>query len=510
MQLLSNFSMRPRIIIKVMDMLQRQTLSKMIKLAVVMIFFITTTSFVKQDEIITNSQQDLIDLRSTNNIEEYDSSVIKVNDPISSEKYKNQVRCIRDFMIDNHVYYEAQNIDEITNSYNKLLNDSQNKTVLDLSLDLMKVISKYKQGHVSLNAVYTARPSVVIQKINGKYYIIGTTDKYKNLIGSEVISINNIKIKDVLDRLEDYAIGENESLRNCTKNSFLNNHEILKKENVMTETKNIYELKTGDKIIKLDIPFEESKDFIVSKLKINGRKTDLLKYNQKTDKNEEYNITKPLSYPVDVNRLHYIETKENNLILRYNSCTENDNYKIEKFTKDVCDKLDNNNFSNIIIDLRYNSGGNSSYIFDIYRKMLAYQRANPKTKIKVLVSDETYSAAGDCALLFVKNFHNVEVIGKNSGFPVLTSAGNVEGLYTRDTYIGINYCTTVFRQHYEYVDSYLFNYMNFDFDRNTMTPDFHAEKSYADYMIGNDPAMNYALREEGNSSLLDKIKGLFN
>ena len=224
-----------RIIIKVMDMLQRQTLSKKIKLVVVMIFFITTTSFVSQDEIITTSQQDLIDLNNTNNIEEYDSSVIKGNNPISSEKYKNQVRCIRDFMNDNHVYYEAQNIDEITNSYNKLLNDSENKTALDLSLDLMKVISKYKQGHVSLNTVYTARPSVFIQKSNGKYYIIGTTDQYKKLIGSEVISINNIKIKDVLNRLEDYAIGENESFRNLTKNSLLNNHEILKKENVMTE-----------------------------------------------------------------------------------------------------------------------------------------------------------------------------------------------------------------------------------------------------------------------------------
>ena len=139
---------------------------------------------------------------------------------------------------------------------------------------------------------------------------------------------------------------------------------------------------------------------------------------------------------------------------------------------------------------------------------MAYQGANPKTKIKVLVSDGTYSAAGDCALLFLKNFHNVEVIGKDSGFPVLTSAGNVEYAYTRDTYIGINYCTTVFRQHYENVDSYLFNYMNFDFDRNTMTPDFHAEKSFADYMIGNDPAMNYALRDEGDNSLFDKIKNL--
>lgn len=487
-------------------MLQRQTLSKMIKLAVVMIFFITTTSFVKQDEMVKISQQDLIDLRSTNNIEEYDSSVIKVNDPISSEKYKNQVRCIRDFMIDNHVYYEAQNIDEITNSYNKLLNDSQNKTVLDLNLELMKVISKYKQGHVSLNTVHNVRPSVVIQEINGKYYIIASVNQYKNLIGAEAISINNIKIKDVLDRLEDYAIGENESFRNCTKNSLLNYHEILKKENVMTETKNIYELKTGGKIIKLDIPFEKSKDFIVSKLKINGRKTDLIKVNQKNEKNEEYITIKPLTLSVDKNKLHYIETKGDNLILRYNSCTENDNYKIEKFTKDVCNKLDSNKFSNIIIDLRYNSGGNSLYIYNIFSKMMAYQGANPKTKIKVLISDGTYSAAGDCALLFVKNFHNVEVIGTDSGFPVLTSAGDVEYAYTRDTYTGINYCTTVFRQHYEDVDSYLFNYMNFDFDRNTMTPDFHAEKSYADYMIGNDPAMNYALRDERDNSLIDRIK----
>ncbi|MDU8953696.1 MAG: hypothetical protein E7G37_07875, partial [Streptococcus sp.] len=155
-----------------MDMLQRQTLSKMIKLAVVMIFFITTTSFVKQDEIITNSQQDLIDYINTSNIEKYDSKKIEGIKPISSQKYENQVRCIRDFMIDNHVYYEAQNIEEITNSYNKLLNDSQNKTILDLNLELMKVISKYKQGHVSLNLVYNVRPSVVIQEINGKYYII--------------------------------------------------------------------------------------------------------------------------------------------------------------------------------------------------------------------------------------------------------------------------------------------------------------------------------------------------
>ena len=477
-------------------MLQRQTLSKKIKLVVVMIFFITTTSFVRQDEIITISNQDLIDYINTSNVEKYDSHKIDGTEPISSYKYKKQVMDIRDFMEDNHAFYDKANIDEITNSYNELLTDTKNKTVLDLNLDLMKVISKYKQGHVSIIPIDMKKSEVFIAEFNEKYYIVEANEQFNNLLGSEVISINNIKIEDVVDRLDTYAIGENKSFRRRQQNSFLNSYDILKKENVMTEKQNIYELKTGDKIIKVDIPFVKSDDLIVSKLKINGRKTDMLQYERKRTSNENNISIKPLSYPVDVNRLHYIETEGDNLILRYNSCTENDNYKIEKFTKDVCDKLDSNKFSNIIIDLRYNSGGDSSYIFNIFSKMMAYQGANPKTKIKVLVSDSTYSAAGDCALLFVKNFHNVEVIGTDSGFPVLTSAGNVNMFYTKDTYFQISYCMMVFREHYENVDSYLFNYMNFDFDKNTMTPDFHAEQSFADYMIGNDPAMNYALRDE--------------
>ena len=459
---------------KVMDMWQKKTLSKILKLVVVMIFFITTTSFVRQDEIITISNQDLIDYINTSNVEKYDSHKIDGTEPISSYKYKKQVMDIRDFMEDNHAFYDKANIDEITNSYNELLTDTKNKTVLDLNLDLMKVISKYKQGHVSIIPIDMKKSEVFIAEFNEKYYIVEANEQFNNLLGSEVISINNIKIEDVVDRLDTYAIGENKSFRRRQQNSFLNSYDILKKENVMTEKQNIYELKTGDKIIKVDIPFVKSDDLIVSKLKINGRKTDMLQYERKRTSNENNVSIKPLSYPVDVNRLHYIETEGDNLILRYNSCTENDNYKIEKFTKDVCDKLDSNKFSNIIIDLRYNSGGDSSYIFNIFSKMMAYQGANPKTKIKVLVSDSTYSAAGDCALLFVKNFHNVEVIGTDSGFPVLTSAGNVNMFYTKDTYFQISYCMMVFREHYENVDSYLFNYMNFDFDRNTMTPDFHA------------------------------------
>ncbi|MFR1138726.1 MAG: peptidase S41, partial [Anaerococcus vaginalis] len=126
-------------------------------------------------------------------------------------------------------------------------------------------------------------------------------------------------MEDVIDKLEAYAIGENESFRNLTKESILNYYEILKKENVLTEEQNIYELKKGDTVIKLDLPFEKSKEFIVSKLKINGRKTERIKVKQKNDNKEKYNIIKPLKLSVDKNKLHYIETKDDNMILSYNS-----------------------------------------------------------------------------------------------------------------------------------------------------------------------------------------------
>ena len=82
--------------------------------------------------------------------------------------------------------------------------------------------------------------------------------------------------------------------------------------------------------------------------------------------------------------------------------------------------------------------------------------------------------------------------------------------YLKDTYIISTYCKTVFFNDYTLEDVCNHNYRNYDFNENMMTPDFRAEQSFADYMIGNDPAMNYALRDEGNNSLIDRIKDIFN
>lgn len=196
--------------------------------------------------------------------------------------------------------------------------------------------------------------------------------------------------------------------------------------------------------------------------------------------------------------------------MHYDSALENENSTIYELEKDFNEKLISKNPKCIVIDLRKNGGG-SDYLFNpIIMKIKGYQSKNRNVKIKLLIGRNSYSAAGDNALSILKVLDNVEVIGEDSGFPVRMTSGALNLFYVKRFQVLGTYCPKVFSNDYTLSDVYNHNYKNYDYIHNTMTPDFHAEQSYADFMIGNDTAMNYALRDEGDNSLIDKIKDIFN
>ena len=65
------------------------------------------------------------------------------------------------------------------------------------------------------------------------------------------------------------------------------------------------------------------------------------------------------------------------------------------------------------------------------------------------------------------------------------------------------------RYDYTYNDVLHSSYLN-KRDGSTWYPDMFIENQIEDYAVGNDKVMNYALLDGGNSSLLDKIKRIFN
>lgn len=103
---------------------------------------------------------------------------------------------------------------------------------------------------------------------------------------------------------------------------------------------------------------------------------------------------------------------------------------------------------------------------------------------------------------------NVEVIGYDSRFTIKNTTGFDSMLYIKSLKLYCNYGIRIFKQNYQKEDVFNHNYKNYDYEGDMLTPDFHAEQSFADYMIGNDSAMNYALRDEGDNSLFNKMKSI--
>ena len=157
--------------------------------------------------------------------------------------------------------------------------------------------------------------------------------------------------------------------------------------------------------------------------------------------------------------------------------------------------------------MRFNTGGFLKNYLSILKEIGLYQIKNPNTQVKVLISNKSYSAAGFATIETMRKLDNVEIIGSDSGFTIKTTTGVDSLLYIKNLKAYCQYARVLLFQNYEREDVFNHNYKNYDYERDMLTPDFHAEQSFADYMIGNDPAMNYALRDEVNSSLFDKIKG---
>ena len=159
--------------------------------------------------------------------------------------------------------------------------------------------------------------------------------------------------------------------------------------------------------------------------------------------------------------------------------------------------------------MRFNGGGFLKNYLSIFKEIALYQIKNPNTKIKVLISNKSYSAAGLATIETMRKLDNVEIIGNDSGFTIKTTTGVDSLFYIKNLKAYCQYGKILVSQNYEKEDVFKHNYKNYDYKNDMLTPDFYAEQSFSDYMIGNDPAMNYALRDEGESSLINKIKQIF-
>ena len=123
--------------------------NSILKMFIAIILIITMTSFNYKDFIVESNPDDMYEYLILNKYKKIDNINIDYKKELTQEKFINQVKAVRDFMNENQCFYELGNKEEITRKFNELLEKPEGHTIEDLQLELMKIMTNYKQGHIT-------------------------------------------------------------------------------------------------------------------------------------------------------------------------------------------------------------------------------------------------------------------------------------------------------------------------------------------------------------------------
>ena len=280
------------------------------------------------------------------------------------KQYKEDIEYMIKKLEEKHIslYY---NIDK--SSIMNMLFDAEIKNDYDFYYHISKILSKFNDAHVMCNPgkemsyVYKRPLPLEFAFLGGSVYIMKIADEYENFRFGEVLAINNVPIKQII---EDYIeitpniLGSKEA----EIERMLNRRHILTSlPSINTDTKNFtFLIKTKNGKKSLDINLEEH---------------NIKKYTY-TEQNDE-----------ELYSFEYLE-EHNIMFISYKLFKEMEDYSMDQFISDIKAIAFNKNCTDFILDIRGNKGGNSS----LARPLIEYL-SNPNYKIMTLMDKRIFSSA---------------------------------------------------------------------------------------------------------------------
>ena len=106
--------------------------------------------------------------------------------------------------------------------------------------------------------------------------------------------------------------------------------------------------------------------------------------------------------------------KHNVMYIQFNLVQQKEELTLMDFNLKLRENIKQSNSQNLILDLRFNAGGDGSIFPPMLKTLIEFEIINPKGKIFVLISRGTYSAAQNL-LTEITKFTNAILVGEPSG-----------------------------------------------------------------------------------------------
>lgn len=274
----------------------------------------------------------------------------------------------------------------------------------DMRFEIMTLIASAGDGHtfayVKSEKFY---PFVAKWFDDDSLRITAVPEKYKFILGYKIVSVNNIPIDTVINKLNLITPCESKSWQKSKSAKNICNYELLKVLNIVNNDDLSLTLNDfSDKRVAVHFkPIEKNK---INKTKF----LDLLHYSK--------NIPRPL-YISNKNYYHAYDKKNKIFYFKYKSC--NSKNDINKYFDKLVDDFNKTDSKKFIIDLRDNTGGNPKLIHYLINKLSSDSKfkniSSKSNTVFIFTNSSTFSAGVFAAADFKKSFVNAKIVGTDTG-----------------------------------------------------------------------------------------------
>jgi hypothetical protein len=295
------------------------------------------------------------------------------------------------------------------------------------------------------------------------------TEEYRLALGARIVRIGSMTPEELESLPSPYLSHENMPLLHALSPDFIMNREVA----------DHFGLADTDGVVEFTLERPGAKQF---RLRVAPTSAD----------SQEHMIsaTEALHHPVPLYRqrpgawywYEYLADSRS-LYIQYNRCRNDPKKSFKAFTRELFKFVDDlhtaEGIERVIVDLRFNSGGDSSIVEPLLQGLRSRPRLNTKGRLYVLISRDTFSSGMMAAISFREDLHAI-LVGEASGSRP-NEYGEVKTLVLPNPKIKIRYTTKYFQ-------------LLQDSDPPTLEPDVVIQRSISDFLSGHDQVLDTALK----------------
>ncbi len=354
--------------------------------------------------------------------------------------------------------------DEFKQDLEELKSELSSLSNLKISLRLAEIFAKIGDPHTALDNTRFLKEyyPLYFKKFADGYRVTAVDREYQEILGAKLISINGYSPDELKDKFSALITAENETALEYRLSSFLNLKEVL----------------TYLEIIDQENEFVFQKDDNQFKLSFAAKKIENIQENAEDLRTLDYQKSTVLSNPNQLFWSEYLD-KENILYFQYNRCWSREladrhgqsNPELPSFAAErskLFNLIKKEEIDKLVIDLRFNSGGDSSQGTDFAEELRQYQ---DQFETYVIIGPETFSSAIINALDFKDQLNGYLIGTATMGKP--NHYGEVKSFKLPNTDLNLSYSTKYFT-------------LLKDSDPDSLDPDITVETRFEDFLNGRD------------------------